>query len=64
MRQITLDYQAREFKVVSAFGDGEFDNLKKWMRGELYINLDICVADLHVPRAKNAIRFVTQWTRR
>ena len=28
MRQIILDYQARGFKVVSAFGDGEFDNLK------------------------------------
>ena len=28
MRQITLDYQARGFKVVSAFGNGEFDNLK------------------------------------
>ena len=34
MKQITLDYQARGFNVVSAFGDGEFDHLKDWMRGE------------------------------
>ena len=60
MRQITLDYQARGFKVVSAFGDGEFDNLKEWMRGELHINIDTYTADPHVPRAKNAIRFVEE----
>ena len=35
MIQITLDYKARGFKVVSAFGDGEFDSLKDWLRGEL-----------------------------
>ena len=60
MRQITLDYQARGFKVVSVFGDGEFDSLKDWMRGELHINLDTCAADSHVPRAENAIRFVKE----
>ena len=27
MKQITLDYQAKGFNVVSAFGDGEFDHL-------------------------------------
>ena len=51
MRQITLDYQAREFNVISAFSDSEFDNLKDWMRGELHINLDTCAVDSHVPRA-------------
>ena len=57
MKQITLDYQARRFNVISAFGDNKFDHLKGWMRGELHINLDTCAADSHVPRAKNAIRF-------
>ena len=52
MKQITLDYQARGFNVVSFFGNGEFDHLKDWMRGELYIYLDTCAADLHVPRLK------------
>ena len=28
MKQITFDYQARGFNVISAFGDGEFDHLK------------------------------------
>ena len=60
MRQITLDYQAKGFKVVSAFGDSEFDSLKDWMRGELHINLDTCAADPHVPRAENIIRFVKE----
>ena len=39
MTQITLDYQARGFNVVTAFGDGEFDHLKGWMRDELHIDL-------------------------
>ena len=30
------------------------------MRGELYINLDTCVADSHVPRAENVIRLVKE----
>ena len=60
MIQITLNYKARGFKVVSAFGDGEFDSLKDWLRGELQINLDTCVPDSHVPRAENVIRFVKE----
>ena len=52
MRQITLDYQARGFKVVSAFGGGAFDSLKDWLRGELQINLDTCAPDSHVPMVK------------
>ena len=46
--------------MASAFGDGEFDHLKDWIRGELHINLDTCAADSHVPRAENAIRFVKE----
>ena len=60
MKQITLDYQARGFKVVSVFGDGEFEHLKDWMRRELQVNLDTCAADSHVPRAESAIRFVKE----
>ena len=60
MKKITLDYQARRFNVVSAFGDGKFDHLKDWMRGELHINLDTCAADSYVPRDENAIRFVKE----
>ena len=60
MRQIPLDYQAREFTFVSAFSDSEFDNLKDWTRDKLHINLDTCAVDSHVPRAKNAIRFVKE----
>ena len=57
MKQITLDYQARRFNVVSAFGDGEFDHLKDWMRSELHIDLHTCAIDLHVSWTENAIRF-------
>ena len=60
MKQIILDYQARRFNVVSAFGDGEFDHLKDWMRGEIRIDLGTCAVDSHLPRAKNAIRFVKE----
>ena len=60
IKQITLDYQAKGFNVVSAFSNGEFDHLKGWMRGELHINLDTCAADSQVPRAENAIRFVKE----
>ena len=60
MKHITLDDQAIGFNVVPAFGDGKFDHLKDWMRGELHINLDTCVVDSHVPRAENAIRFVKE----
>ena len=58
MKQIPLDYQARGINVVTAFGDGEFDHLKDWMRSELHIDLDTCAEDSHVPRAENTIRFV------
>ena len=60
MKQITLDYQIRGFNVVSAFGDGEFDHLKDWMRGVLHIDLGTCVADSHVHRAENAIGFMKE----
>ena len=60
MIQITLDYKARAFKVVSAFGDNKFDSLKDWLRGELQINLGTCAPNSHVPRAKNTIRFVKE----
>ena len=60
MKQITLNYQARGFNVVTAFADGAFHHLKDWMRSELHIDLDAWAADLHVPRAENAIRFVKE----
>ena len=44
--------------MISAFGNGRFDHLKSWMRGELHIDLDTCAADSHVPRTESAIRFV------
>ena len=60
LQQIVLDYQARGFKVVSMFGDGEFDPLVDWVQSELHIDLVTCAADSHVPRAENAIRFVKE----
>ena len=60
IKHITLDYQARGFNVVPAFGDGAFKHLTDWMRSELHIALTTCAADLHVPRAKNVIRFVEE----
>ena len=57
MKQITLDYQAKGFNVVTAFGDGEFDHR---IRSELHIDLDICAADSLVPRAENATKFVKE----
>ena len=60
MKQITLNYQARGFNVVPAFGDGEFNHLKNWMRSGLPIDLDTCAADSHVPKAESAIRFVKE----
>ena len=66
MRQITLNYQARGFKVVSAFGVGEFEYLMDWMRGEGHVNLNICTVDAHVPRAENETtkRLTIEITRR
>ena len=55
MKQITLDYQARGFNIVTAFGDGAFENLTNWMRNELHIDLRTCAADSHVPRAEISI---------
>ena len=52
MKQITLDYQARGFNVVTTFGDGAFEHLTNWMRSELHIGLITCAVDSHVPRAK------------
>ena len=60
MKHVTLDYQARGFNVVSAFGDIEFDHLKDWIRGELHIDLDTCAVESHMPRVENAIRFVKE----
>ena len=60
MKQITLNYQARGFNVLTDFDDGEFDHLKDSMRSKLNIDLDTCAADLHVPRTKNTIRFVKE----
>ena len=52
MKQFTLNYQVRRFNVISAFGDGEFDHLKDWMKGALHIDLDTCAVDIHVPWAE------------
>ena len=60
MKQITLDYQARGFNVVTIFGDGVFENLTDWMRSELHIGLVTCAADSNASRAENAIRFVKE----
>ena len=59
MEQITLNYQARGFNVVTAFDNDKFNHLKDWMN-ESHIDLDTCAADLHVPRAESAIRFVKE----
>ena len=42
------------------FGDREFEPLFDWEQSELHIDLVICTADSHVPRAKNTIRFVKE----
>ena len=48
------------FKVVTAFGDSVLKHLIKWARSDLHIDLITCATDSHVPRAKNAIRFVKE----
>ena len=63
LKSIVLDYEAREFKVVTVFADGAFKPMIDWMRQDLYIDLTTCAADLHVPRAKNTIRFVKERVR-
>ena len=39
------------------FGDGEFKSLVDWVRSEMHIDLVICAANSHVPRAENAFQF-------
>ena len=58
LQQIIHDYQAREFKVITMFGDREFDLVVNWVRSDLHIDLVTCAANSHVPRAENAIRFL------
>ena len=60
MKQISLDYQARGFNVVTTFGDSAFKHLTTWMRGEPHIGLTTCAADSNVPRAENTIRFIKE----
>ena len=62
-QQIILDYQVRGFKVVSMFGDEEFEPLVNWVQSKLHIDLVTCAADSHVLRAENAIRFVKERVR-
>ena len=60
LKQITLNYQARGFKIMSVFWDGTFEHLTNWTKSELQIDLVTCAADLHVSRAKNTIRLVKE----
>ena len=60
LKQITLNYQARRFKVVSTFVDSAFEYLTKWARNELHIDLVTHTAGSHVPRAENKIKFVKE----
>ena len=60
MKQITLDYQARGFNVVTSSIDGIFEHLADWLRNKLHIVLTTGAAGSHVPRAENAIRFVKE----
>ena len=60
MKQTILDYQARGFNVITAFGDVAFEHRTDWMRNKLHITLTICAANSYVPRAENAIRFVKE----
>ena len=60
LQQIVLDYQSRGFKIVSAFGDGAFEPLARWVQHDLHVDLTTCAADSHAPRAHNAIKFVKE----
>ena len=60
LESIILDYEARIFRVTSIFADNAFKPLNTWMRQDLYVDLITCTADLHLPRAENAIRFVKE----
>ena len=58
LKSILLDYEARGFKVTTTFNEGEFKSIINWTRNKLHIDLTTCAADLHVPRAENAIKFI------
>ena len=45
LKQITLDYQARGFKIISTFGDSVFKHLTDWTKSGLHINFVTCAAD-------------------
>ena len=45
------------------FGDRDFEPLVDWVQNELHINLVSRAVDSHVPRAKNATRFVKKRVR-
>ena len=60
---ISADYKARGFKIVTASGDNAFDPIKEWMKKELKIVLTTCDSDSHVPRAENTIKFVKEQVR-
>ena len=63
IQQIVQDYHVRGFKVVTMFGDKEFDPIIEWVRHHLHIDLVTSAAQGHVPRAENAIRFVKERVR-
>ena len=63
IQQIVQDYHVRGFKVVTMFGDKEFDPVIEWVRHQLHIDLVTSAAQGHVPRAENAIRFVKERVR-
>ena len=45
---------------MTAFGDGTFEPIINWARQGFHLHLTTCVADSHVPRAKNAIILVKE----
>ena len=49
---IVLDYEAREFKAVTAFADGALKPIVGWMRQELQVDLTTCAADSHKPKCR------------
>ena len=63
LQQIVLDYEAREFKVISMFRDWVFRPIVDWAQTELHIDLVTCATNSHVHRAENAIQFVKERVR-
>lgn len=63
LRETVKEYEQRGFKVISASGDPAFEPMKQWVKDELNVTLTTCDADSHVPRAKNAIKFVKERVR-